>query len=107
MKTSGWRFRDGLPSKQVVTSLNSAFLCWMRTRSVPEKSVADGSPNSFSLPSTHSTGGEKVSHMTVSSLVLERIAQVACTCDKLSKEPSLSLFRREKYLFKLHVRYSS
>ncbi len=34
--------------------------------------------------------------MTVSCLVLERIAQVACTCDELSKEPSLSLFRRER-----------
>jgi len=48
-----------------------------------------------SMPSTHSTGGEKVSHMTGSCLVLERISQVAWTSDKLSKELSLSLFRRD------------
>ena len=100
MKTSGWRFRDGLPSKQVVTSLNSAFLYWMRRRSVPKKSVADGSSNSFSLPSTDSIGGEKVFHMIVSSLVLEQITQVAWISHKLSKELSPSLFRREKSLFK-------
>ena|SRR6266581_6396050 len=100
-----WRFIPGerrscdtLPSKQVVTSLNSAFQCWMRRRSVLKKSITDGSPNSFSLPSTRSTGGEKVSHRTVSSLVLERISQVACTSDKLSKELSPGPFRREKYL---------
>jgi hypothetical protein len=48
----------------------------------------------------HSIGGEKVSHMTVFFLVLERITQVAQTSDKLSKELSPGLFRREKYLFK-------
>ena len=72
--------------------MNPAFLYWMRRRSVPKKSVADASSNSFSLPSTHSTGGQKVYPMTVSCLVLERISQVAWTSDKLSKELSAGLF---------------
>ena len=38
--------------------------------------------------------------MTGSCLVSERIPQVAWTSDKLSKELSLSLFRRDLYLFK-------
>jgi hypothetical protein len=67
---------------------------------VLQKSIADGSSNSFSLPSTHSTGSQKVYPMTVSCMVLERISQVAWTSDKLSKELSRGLFRSENYLFK-------
>jgi len=63
------RFCDTLPSKQAFTSLNFTFLYWLRGRSIPKKHVTDGSPISFSLPSTHSTGGENVSYMTVSCLV--------------------------------------
>ena len=94
------RERDALPSKQVVTSLNSTFLYRLRRRSVPKKSVTDGSPKSFSLPSTLSAGIKKISHMAVSCLVLERISQVAWTSDKLSKELSLSLLCRYEQLFK-------
>ena len=53
--------------------------CLIRRRSVPKKNVAEGSSNPFSLQSTHSTDCEKVSHMTVSYLVLARISQVAWT----------------------------
>src|SRR5260370_30769420 len=67
-------------------------LYWLRGRSIPKKSVTDGSLKSFSLPSIYSTGGENVSRMTVSCLVLEWISQVGWASDKLSKEMSLSLF---------------
>jgi hypothetical protein len=46
------------------------------------------------------TGDVKVSSMTVSRLVSQQISLVAWTSDKLSKELSRDLLRREKYLFK-------
>jgi len=91
---------DSLPSKQAVTRLKITFLYRMRRRSVPKKSVTDGSPNSLLLPSTHSRAGKKGSALTVSCFVLEQIFQVAWISDRLSKELSPCPFRREKYLFK-------
>jgi hypothetical protein len=44
-----------------------------------KKSVLDHSINSFSLLSTHTTGDDKFSNMTVNAMVFERISHVAST----------------------------
>ena len=54
-------------------------LYWRLGRSVRTESVTGNALRSYSLRSTHQTGGEKVSSMTVYSLVFERISQVAST----------------------------
>ncbi len=56
----------------------------MRRRSIPNKSVTDGSPNVFSLPFTHLTGGKKVSQSVHAShnsdsLLKNPLEELICT----------------------------
>ncbi len=56
----------------------------MRRRSIPNKSVTDGSPNVFSLPFTHLTGGKKISQSVHAShnsdsLLKNPLEELICT----------------------------
>src|SRR5207302_1737609 len=68
------------PILEQICQVASTLLSWLLSISVLKESVTGYALSSFSLRSTNHAGGEKVSSMTVSSLVLERISQAGCLC---------------------------